>query len=169
MTSGAQKVQHDTAEKLPEIGGFTVMGITCRTTNENGQAAEDINALWQRFFEEAVGEAIPDKDGSAIYAVYHGYEGDHTKPFSLTIGCRVLGAAKANPAPGLESVFVEKGDYRVFAATGEQPRALMETWGAIWAAQDLNRAFRTDVEIYGPRFFEEGLHEVLICVGVTSH
>lgn len=149
-----------------EMGGFTVVGITARTSNKDGQAAEDINALWQRFFEEAVGEGIPYKDGNAIYAVYHDYEGDHEAPYHLTIGCRVEKDDFALPE-GLESVFVPEGDYAVFAATGEQPKALMDTWQAVWKS-DLPRRYGCDIEIYGPRFFEPGLHEVLVCVGVNT-
>lgn len=148
------------------MGGFRVVGLTIRTTNEEGRAAEDINTLWTRFFEEAVGEAIPAKDGEAIYAVYHSYEGDHTRPYSLTVGCRVRNDDFALPE-GLDDVAVEKGDYMVFAAQGEQPKALLETWGAIWKT-DLPRNFRTDVEIYGPRFFEDGVHEILVCIGVKT-
>lgn len=164
-----QKLQQNNISENPEdtqkLGGFNIVGITTRTTNKDGQATNDINILWQRFFEEAVGEAIPSKDGEAIYAIYHDYEGDHEAAYSLTIGCRVKNDDFAL-ADGLASVFVETGDYLIFAAQGEQPKALLETWQSIWKT-DLKRAYRTDVEIYGPRFFEEGLHEVLICVGVN--
>ncbi len=144
------------------LGGFTVVGITATTCNKDDQATDDINALWQRFFEQAIGDKVPHKDGEAIYAVYHSYEGDHTKPYKLTIGCRVA-KDDFTLEEGLDSIFVPKGNYQIFAATGEQPKALIETWSAIWKA-DLNRSFDCDLEIYGPRFFEEGLHEVLVCI-----
>jgi len=148
------------------LDGFHVVGITIRTDNADGRAANDINALWQRFFDEAVGQAIPAKDGHALYAVYHAYAGDHTAPFSVTLGCKVAANDFTLPA-GLSSIFVEGGDYQIFAARGEQPKALMQTWEGIWRTP-LNRAFRTDVEIYGPRFFEPDLHEVLVCIGVKQ-
>jgi predicted transcriptional regulator YdeE len=156
--------QQNEQTETAELGGFTVVGITVRTTNKDNKATEDINVLWQRFFEEAVGEAIPAKDGEAIYAIYHDYEGDHEHPYSLTIGCRVKSEDFAL-ADGLSSVFVESDDYAIFAAQGEQPKALIETWQSIWKS-DIKRTYKTDVEIYGPRFFEEGLHEVLVCIGV---
>lgn len=159
-------LQQNDSSKAEELGGFQVVGCTIRTTNKDGNAAQDINALWQRFFEQAVGEAIPAKDGEAIYAIYHSYDGGADAPYSLTIGCRVKSDDFALPE-GLDSVFVEKGDYMVFAATGEQPKALIETWQSIWKT-DLLRTFKTDVEIYGPRFFEAGLHEILVCVGVKA-
>lgn len=149
-----------------QIGGFTVIGISTTTVNKDDRAATDINALWQRFFEEAVGDAIPHKDGEAIYAVYHDYQGDHEQPYTLTIGCRVERADFAVPE-GMDAVFVPEADYAVFAAQGEQPKSLMDTWQAVWKS-DLPRTYKCDVEIYGPRFFEPDLHEVLVCVGVTA-
>lgn len=163
---GAAKSQQNDGAEAEGMGGFTVVGLTTRTTNKDGQATDDINALWQRFFEEAVGELIPARDGEAIYAIYHSYEGGHDEPYSLTIGCRVKSDDFSLPA-GLDSVFVAPGDYMVFSAQGEQPRALLETWQAIWKS-GISRAFKTDVEIYGPKFFEEGLHEILICIGIDS-
>jgi predicted transcriptional regulator YdeE len=156
-------MHEDTAQN---IDGFTVVGITTRTTNKDGQASDDINALWQRFFEDNIGEAIPGRVGEAIYAVYHDYEGDHEAPYSLTIGCMVKNLNNDLPH-GLNAVFVERGDYMIFAARGEQPKALVETWQAVWKS-DIKRAFRTDVEVYGARFFEEGLHEILVCIGVRT-
>lgn len=158
------EVQQNTPSETAELGGFTVVGISIRTTNKDGKATDDINAVWQRFFEEAVGEAIPAKDGEAIYAIYHDYEGTHEQAYSLTIGCRVKSDDFAL-ADGLSSVFVESGDYAIFSAQGQQPKALIETWQSIWKT-DLKRTFKTDVEIYGPRFFEEGIHEILVCIGV---
>lgn len=147
-----------------EIGGFAVVGLSARLHNKDGSAAEGINALWQRFFEEAAGDQIPHKDGKAIYAVYHDYEGGHEDPFTLTIGCRVRPDDFALPA-GFSSITVPKAHYAVFAARGEQPKALLQTWENVWKS-DLPRSYGCDIEIYGPRFFEEDLHEILVCVGV---
>ena len=155
--------QKDTPETT-EIRGYAVVGLTIRTTNKEGKATEDINALWQRFFEEAVGDHIPHKDGEAIYAAYHHYEGDHEQPYQLTIGCRVLREDFALPE-GMDAVFIPQGHYAVFAAQGEQPKALLNTWENVWKS-DLPRTYACDVEIYGPRFFEPDLHEVLVCIGV---
>ena len=61
---------------------------------------------------------------------------------------------------------IEDGAYAMMSATGTQPQALLETWEAIWSG-DLDRRFKTDFEVYGPRFFEEGVHEVLVHVGLN--
>lgn len=152
------------AEAVQNIGGFTVVGISVQTVNKDDRAASDINALWQRFFEDAVGDRIPHKDGEALYAVYHEYQGDHEKPYRLTIGCRVLRDDFAMP-DGMETVFVPQGHYAVFAAQGDQPKALLDTWQGVWKS-DLPRNYICDLEIYGPRFFEPELHEILVCIGV---
>ena len=66
----------------------------------------------------------------------------------------------------LHHVIVEAGDYALMSASGKQPDSLIETWTAIWQS-DLDRRFKTDFEIYGQRFFEEGVHEVLVAIGVN--
>lgn len=187
---------------LAEVESFDVIGISTITDNVNG--ADDINALWERFFKESVGQYVPNKIDDTIYAVYSDYQGDHEAPYRLTIGYRVseppatndnaklqpLAAATASdsttpPAPTtppdaaipmqppsllpseLHYVKCIGGEYAVMSAAGEQPKALIETWTAIWSS-DLGRAFKTDFEIYGPRFFEDGVNEVLVHIGMKK-
>lgn len=148
-----------------QIPGFYVVGLSVVTSNEDGKASDDINTLWQRFFEEDVLHRIEGRADNVLYAVYHDYEGDHTKPYRLTIGCKIDGEGRDLPQ-GLHKIHVPTADYVLFAARGEQPKALLDTWENVWKS-DLKRTYKTDLEIYGPRFFEEGVHEVLVCVGVT--
>lgn len=157
---------------LETIPAFDVVGVSTITTNENDRAAEDINALWQRFFAEMAlppGNE-PGSDGSApelpfIYAVYSDYEGDHTKPYRVTIGYK---AASGAPVPGGQhKVTICGGDYGILSAAGPQPQSLFDSWTAIWAS-DLDRRFDTDFELYGPRFFAPGLHEILLHVGLKQ-
>lgn len=148
---------------LASVESFTVAGISILTSNE--KAAEDINALWERFFQEKVGQNISGKTDDVIYAVYSDYEGDHEKPYRFTIGYRLDDTLNDNLAPKFHTIPVQEGDYAILSAAGQQPKALIETWEAIWGS-DLDREFKTDFEIYGPRFFEEGVNEVLVHVGV---
>lgn len=147
-----------------QINAFTVAGISITTCNKDGRAAEDINALWQRFFEEDILHKIEGRAENTVYAVYSDYEGDHEQPYRLTLGCKIDGCGKDLPAD-LHKVAVQSGPYAIFAARGEQPKSLLQTWEGVWKS-DLPRTYAADFEIYGPRFFEEGLHEVLVCVGV---
>lgn len=147
---------------LVEIDGFWVSGISIVT--DNSKATDDINKLWEKFFNESVGQQISNKVNDNIYAVYSDYEGDHEAPYRLTIGYR-LESSPSNDTNKFHLVKCQSGDYALMSAAGEQPKALIETWKAIWSG-NLDRSFATDFELYGPRFFEAGVNEVLIHVGV---
>ncbi len=148
-----------------KLDGFTVVGLSVITDNESG--ADAINQIWEDFFEKQIGQQVEDiRENDFIYAVYSDYEGDHTKPYRFTLGYKLKDAQAAVP-DGLHTVVTETADYAMLSAAGEQPKALVEAWTAIWQS-DLDRRFTTDFEIYGPRFFEEGLNEILLCIGVNN-
>lgn len=147
---------------LEKIDGFSVVGLSMITSNET--ASEEINALWQNFFEQSIGQDVDNRVDDVIYAVYSDYEGDHTKPYRLTVGYKIEGDPQMKDH--LHHVAVQGTDYAMMGAMGEQPKALIETWTAVWQS-DLDRKFETDFEVYGKRFFEEGIHEVLVCIGVN--
>ena len=65
----------------------------------------------------------------------------------------------------MHRVSVKAQEYAVMSAAGPQPQTLIETWEAIWSS-DIDRAYKTDFEVYGPRFFEDGVNEVLIHIGI---
>ncbi len=159
------KTAHDYEVKagLERIEAFGVVGLSAVISGRDA-AAEEINALWERFFQESVGQLVEGRVDDVIYAVYSDYEGDHTQPYRLTIGYKV-GGDEPEIAGHLHHVRVRTADYAMMSAAGEQPTALIETWTAIWQS-DLDRCFETDFEVYGQRFFEEGVHEVLVAVGV---
>ena len=72
-----------------QIKPFNIIGISVRTTNEGGQAATDIPALWNRFMSEGIADRIQNKIDQSIYCIYTDYEKDHTKPYTTLIGCSV--------------------------------------------------------------------------------
>ena len=146
---------------LVEVDAFDVVGISVVTDRSKG--TDDTNALWERFFQEGVGQVVEHKVDDVIYAVYSDYEGDHEAPYRLTIGYRVSDVSAV--PEGMNEVSVIDQQYAAMSAAGKQPDALIETWTAIWSS-DLGRTYKTDFEVYGPRFFEDGVNEVLIHVGV---
>ena len=159
-----QAAEYEVKAGFETLDAARVAGISVVTDNENG--AEAINGLWERFFEQQVGQALEDaRENDFIYAIYSDYEGDHTQPYRFTLGHKLKEEAEA-PAD-FHVVDIEAGDYAMLAAAGDQPKALVEAWTSVWQS-DLDRRYITDFEVYGPRFFEEGLHEVLICVGVNN-
>ncbi|MCK5284321.1 MAG: effector binding domain-containing protein [Alphaproteobacteria bacterium] len=160
MTSQTEK--YGIKAGLAEVKTFDIVGISVVTNNK--KATEDINNLWERFFKESIGQSVVNKTDDVIYAVYSNYEGDHTKPYRLTIGYRVN---TPQTAEQMHRICVEEQDYAIMSASGEQPSALIEAWTAIWSS-DLDRSYKTDFEVYGPRFFEDGVNEVLIHIGVKK-
>lgn len=151
---------------LEPVTAFTVCGLSAVIDNGEGRAAEQINDLWQVFFEKQVARLIEGKKSDVIYAVYSDYEGDHTQPYRLTVGYAVEGGAPET-GEGLFTVSVEAGTYATLSARGPQPKSLVDTWVSVWES-DLERTFHSDFEVYGPRFFEEGVHEVLLYIGIRE-
>ena len=157
-----QSQNYEVKAGLQDIEAFEVVGVSIMTSNET--ASEDINALWEKFFKDSIGQSVDNRIDDVIYAVYSDYEGDHTKPYRFTIGYKVGG--ESNLGGSLHHVQVNAAPYAMMSAAGEQPKALIETWTAIWQS-DLDRRFDTDFEVYGQRFFEDGVHEVLVAIGVN--
>jgi len=156
--------QYEVKAGFEQIEAMTIAGLSIMTDNEKG--AEDINALWERFFQDQVGQKLETiKENDFIYAIYSDYEGDHTQPYRFTLGYKIK---DGETAPNeFHSLTTETADYAMLAAAGEQPKALIEAWTSIWQS-DLDRRFQTDMEIYGPRFFEDGVNEVLIAIGINA-
>ena len=57
-----------------KIIDMKIIGIETRTTNQNGQAMQDIGGLWNRFFSENIISKIPNAVNSNVYAIYTDYE-----------------------------------------------------------------------------------------------
>ncbi len=159
---------HQTPVKMNKvtIEPFTVVGISVRTTNENGQAAQDIPALFERFMRENLVAQIPNKTDEAIYSVYTDYEGDHTQPYTVLLGCRV---SDADAVPdGLTTKYVVGGAYQPFVAKGSLAQgAVYQTWANIWKS-DLDRAYTADFEVYGEKARNPEAAEVDIYVALNK-
>jgi predicted transcriptional regulator YdeE len=129
------------------IKEFQVIGIALetKTTNENGQSGIDCGSLWQKFENENCLERIPGKLTNEIFAVYHSYEGDYTKPFSYFIGCKV---PKGTHVPeDFGSLLIPGGTYEKIFAKGRMPDCVADGWKAIWNSQ-LDRLYKVDFEVY---------------------
>ena len=134
---------------LDHVPAFKVVGVSAVISGPK-KAADEINALWEEFFSQQVGSKLKVNEQDPIMAVYSDYEGDHTKPYRLTIGYEI--AEDAEVPTGMHGVDIKEDDYALMRAGGEQPKVLMDTWRTIWQS-DLDRHFGTDFEVYGPRFF----------------
>lgn len=128
------------------IQKFNVIGISVRTTNENGKSGEDIPALWNQFMSEEVRNKIPGKVSETLFCIYTDYEKDHTKPYTTIVGCEVesLDFIPEN----MVGKSIEKTEYEQFTAKGNLNEGIVfNKWLEIWNS-GLNRSFTTDFEVY---------------------
>lgn len=152
--------------KVIQQPSIRIMGIECRTSNAPETGPHDIPKLWQRFYSEDTLSKIPNKISNEIIALYCDYEGDHTQPYSVVIGCQV---SSSDVIPeGMVARTIPASSYAVFRAIGEHPKALIETWGKIWQESGLERSYTGDYEVYNEKFFSKSPQEIDIYVAVEE-
>ncbi len=146
------------------IETFYIIGLAVRTTNENGQATQDIPALWNRFFAEDIASKIENKSGDELYCVYTDYEKDHTKPYTTILGYKV---EDLDSIPeGLTGKAIATADYTLFTAKGKMAEGIVyKQWEKIWNTE-MDRAYVADFEIYGARAQDPENAEVEIYIGL---
>lgn len=148
-----------------KIEKFNVIGISVRTTNENGQASIDIPALWNRFMTEGIANQIPNKLNDSIYCMYTDYELDHTKPYTTILGCLVENLETI--PDGMIGKTIENGIYSKRVAKGNILEGMVfNEWIAIWNS-DINRSYTADFEIYGEKAQNPENAEVEIYLAVN--
>lgn len=150
--------------KNVKIEPFKVIGISVRTTNENGQAGKDIPVLWEKMISEDILNSIPNKIDNTVYSIYTDYEKDHTKPYTTVLGCRV--ESLDNIPEGMAGYSFDGGDYLRFTPKGDLSKGLViNEWLKIWD-MDLGRVFSADFEVYGEKAQNPSDAEVDIFIAV---
>lgn len=146
------------------IQKFSIIGISIRTTNENGHSGQDIPALWNKFFAEGIAEKIENKLSNDIICVYTDYEKDHTKPYTTILGCV---AENLDLIPeGFTGITIEGDQYKKFTAKGDLSDGVVyKEWLKIWNS-DLNRSFTYDFEVYGEKAQDQKNAEVDIFISI---
>lgn len=132
---------------------FSAVGMEIRTDNkfEMDPSKAKIPGLWGKFFQEGTPEKIPNKKLHSVpLGIYTDYETDHQGPYSLIAGVETT---DLNSVPnGMRGIAIPSGKYLVFTATGQMPKALIETWMHIWNYFSKNstvkRTYTTDFERY---------------------
>jgi len=148
------------------IKEFTVIGISVRTTNENGQSAKDIGELWNKFMTEGILEKIPNKVDNTIYSIYTEYESDHTKPYTTILGCKV--GNLENIPNGMVGTSFKGGNYVKTSAKGDLMQGLIVNhWTKIFE-MDLERIYSADFEVFGEKAQNPSDAEVDFYVSVKS-
>ncbi|GAA0876097.1 GyrI-like domain-containing protein [Wandonia haliotis] len=130
------------------ISPFHIIGISVRTTNENGQSTKDIPALWEQFMQEQILEKIPNKLDNTVYCMYTDYEKDHTRPYTTLIGCRV---SSLDEIPeNMTGKTISAAPYHKYTVKGNlQQNIVYNAWLKIWN-EDLKRSYTADFEMYDP-------------------
>ena len=131
------------------IQKFNVIGISVRTTNENGQSGKDIPALWSQFMSEEIQSKIPNKVSEDLFCIYTDYEKDHTKPYTTILGCKVenLDVVPEN----MIGKTIESANYEELIAKGNLAEGIVfNKWLEIWNS-NLDRSFTADFEVYGEK------------------
>lgn len=148
------------------IEPFQVIGITVRTTNQNGQAAQDIGQLWNQFMTEGILAKIPHKIDHNILSIYTNYEGDHTQPYDTILGCKV--SSLATIPEGMIGKAFDGGSYVPFVSKGDLTKGVVyNTWLSIWE-EELDRVYSADFEVYGEKAQNPEAAEVDIFIAVNA-
>lgn len=149
-----------------KIEPFNIIGISIRTTNENGQASKDIAELWQRFMSENTLSKIPNKVNNEIYSLYTDYESDHTKPYTAILGCKV---ENLDDIPnGMLGKSFRRGKYVKTTVKGDLMKGLIfNHWSKIFE-MDLDRNYIADFEVFGEKAQNPSDAEVDFYVGVKT-
>lgn len=150
-----------------KIEPFKIIGISIRTTNENGQASQEIAELWQRFMSENILSKIPNKIDNAVYSLYTEYESDHTKPYTAILGCKV---ENLDTIPnGMVGKSFDGGTYSKTTAKGDLMQSLVvNQWSKIFEMK-LDRTYDADFEIFGEKAQNPADAEVEFYVGIKGY
>lgn len=146
------------------ITPFKVIGISVRTSNLHGKAAQDIPQLWGRFIAEDIAAKIPNKLDGRIFCIYTNYDGDHNLPYDTILGCSV--SSLDDIPEGMTSLEISGSEYDQFTVKGDLTQGLVyHAWEDIWERQ-LDRKYTADFEIYDERAQDRHNATVDILVGV---
>src|SRR5579864_3017908 len=156
--------------KVVDQDGFTVIGITARTTNTKEMTPDGaIGKQWIRFFQEGVFGKIPNKADTSIVAVYTDYASDHNGEYTYLLGARVTSDAEV--PKGMVAKKIPGGKFAVFTSDkGPAPQVVPATWMKINSLPQNevggDRLYRADYEIYDERARDPQNLQVDVYVGI---
>lgn len=153
-------------EKKSKQDGFTIAGISVKTENNPFKLMRDIPPLWKRFSAEDIPGSLNGRIGEEVYVAYTEFEGDHTKPYTYVLGCKVEPDAEQT-LEGVKTVKVQPGTFQQFTATGSMPQALGSKWMEIWK-MPLARKYQADYEIHDTSHAADGTSSVEIFIEIEE-
>jgi predicted transcriptional regulator YdeE len=156
--------------KIVSQAGFTVVGISARTSNAKEMTADGvIGKQWGRLMGEGLLAKIPHKADSAIIAVYTEYASDKNGEYTYVLGAKVTSDGEV-PA-GMVARKIPAGRYAVFTSDkGPAAKVVPEVWMRInslpKSAVGGDRVYRADFEIYDERAANPQNSQVDVYVGI---
>ncbi|WP_243739378.1 GyrI-like domain-containing protein [Flavicella sediminum] len=152
--------------KTQNLEGLTIVGLSIRTSNKNGEAMTDIPKLWGQFMSNKVLSKIPNKIDNTIYALYTDYVSDHTEPYTMLLGYQV--SSLDNIPEELSVKIIPEAKYVKFTAKGDLTKdAVLNTWKTIWESK-LDRAYTTDIEVYDDKAMNPSNGEASLFIALNS-
>jgi predicted transcriptional regulator YdeE len=156
--------------KVTQVTGFTVVGISARTSNAKEMTADGIiGKQWGRLMQEGLLSKIPNKADQNIIAVYADYASDKNGEYTYVLGAKVTSDSSV-PA-GMVAKKIPGGSYAVFTSEeGPAPKVVPELWMRINSlppsAPGVNRVYRADFEVYDERAADPQNIQMDVYVGV---
>jgi predicted transcriptional regulator YdeE len=137
-----------------EQKAFSLIGISVRTINQNGQSKKDMMALWERFMTDNLVQQIVDRVSDDIYCVYTDYKDDYLDYYTAVLGCRVN--SLDHIPEGFTAISIPAGKYQVYSLGGKFPENVRLAWQEIWDA-NVARKYTADFDLYsaGAKSFDE--------------
>jgi predicted transcriptional regulator YdeE len=164
--------QHTTETRMQphHEDSFYVAGFSARTNNAREMSGQgQIGALWQKFMQQNVAAAVPDRVDNDVLAVYSDYASDEKGDYTYTLGVRV---SRVDSLPaGMTSMKIAAGPYDTLTTgVGAVMQVVPAEWQKIWAMTPSQlggkRAFVTDYEVYGERSTDPQQAQVEIHIGI---
>ena len=132
--------------------GFTVVGLTVRTTNDKEAGGQGlIPQLWESAMDGDKLSQVPNRISDDLVVVYSDYASDSSGEYNYTLGVRVSSADKI--PDGFVARKIQAGKYAVIQSESGPPQEVIP---ALWqkidqmTPQQLGgaRAYQTDFETY---------------------
>jgi Uncharacterized protein conserved in bacteria len=143
------------------IDTFSMIGISIRTTNQNGQSQKDVAELWDKFMKQNLIAQIPNKVNNDIYCLYTDYESDFMGAYTTFLGCKVTSLDTVPES--LIGKEIPKTTCNHYKAVGALPYCVGEIWGEIWQS-NIDRKYIADFDVYGEKAQNPQEAEVFVSI-----
>jgi predicted transcriptional regulator YdeE len=156
--------------RVVQQAGFTVVGISARTSNAKEMTADGvIGKQWGRLMQDGLLNRIPNRTDKAIVAVYTDYASDHNGEYTYVLGAKVTSDAQV--PVGMVAKKIPAGRYAAFTSEkGPAAKVVPEAWMRInslpKSAVGGDRVYRADFEIYDERASDPQNSQVDVYVGI---